>query len=198
MRTNGPFDFKTLAPGVLLLLFLLFVAWLFYALLFNTMTAVEKLRETDFELARSRALVAESGKLKPPMLVTAETAVYRQFQTGDSPSGATGTLQGNTSQMVRDSGLLLESMAAEPPAAMAKGGVSKLTISLRASGSEPALLRTLGAFERQDTAIVIDRLTVVAQETGPRANISSAPSLTIEMHIVGYWSIPRDRGRAKQ
>ncbi len=84
-------------------------------------------------------------------------------------------------------------MAAEPP--LPKESISKLSIVLKSSGSEAALVRMLAAIERQDTFIVIERLTVAAQELAPRPNGPSAPGLSVEMRMSAYWTAPHTPGK---
>lgn len=192
--------FSSLRRGVLGIgvLSALFFAWaiLFHPLIAMTVRAIEKLHDTQFELNRTRAIVAESGKLRADLLKIEEDAIRQKLQIGDSPSSAIGTLQGTINQLARDSGLQLESMSSEAPV-MASAKITNMIISLKANGSEAALVRMLGAIENHTTFMAIDRLTVVAQEITQQSNGKPVPGVSIEMRIVGYWARPRGEKTSK-
>lgn len=178
----------TLATGFVLLLFFLLVMAVFHALLSIAGDAIERLHDTEYELRQARALVNDSGKLQAELRAMDEVAIRRQLQTGDSALSAIGILQGNVNQLVRESGLQLDSMAAELP--HIKGPMTELTIVLKANGSEAALIRLLAAIEKQDTLIVIQRLTVLAQDRMVAPNAPPAPGVGIEMRTSAYWTAP--------
>lgn len=183
-----------LAIGVLIIV--VSMAWgvLVRPLMAAMDTAVEQLHDSRFELDRARAVLNQRNKVSEAMVEAEEGQVLQRLLTGDDAASASATLQGNIDRIARESGLQLESMSAEPIAS--RETLTELMVVLRARGPETALLAMLTALESNPTLMVVDRLTVVAQDQTQAPASKAVTSLVIEMRIGGYWARPNAPGKA--
>ena len=85
-------------------------------------------------------------------------------------------------------------MSGEP--ITSKEALTELGVVLRARGPETALLSMLTALESHPTLMVIDRLTVVAQDQAQAPSSKTIATLVVEMRIGGFWGRPKVPGKA--
>jgi len=183
-----------LAIGLLVIVVSMLWGGLVRPLMVAMDTTVEQLHDSRFELARARAVLNQRNKVSEAMVAQEEGQVLQRLLAGDAAASASATLQGNIDRIARESGLQLESMSAEP--ITSRKELTELIVVLRARGPETALLAMLTAMESQPTLMVIDRLTVVAQDQIQAPASKAVTNLVIEMRIGGYWARPNAPGKA--
>lgn len=149
-------------------------------------SSIERLKDAQFELDRVRAIAKESSKFSESVVAAEEQSTRQYLQEGDSANGAIVSLQGSVSQLVKDSGLKLESMSAEP--LRTKDSVSRLSINLKLSGSESQLMKMLGAIEGMPSLVTVDKLVISAQDLGQTVSGAPTTGVSVDMRVVGYWA----------
>ena len=179
---------KLLVSSVLFVL--IFALWelVFHPLWTMSGTAIERLHDAEFELNRSLAAVNERNKLSENGIALEEQTIRQHLQVGDSASTAIGFLQTNVNRLAQDSGLQLESMSTEPIAG--KEPLTKLVVLLKSRGPEAALVKMLAAVESQPALMLIDHMTIVAQDLGQTLAGKPSIGVAVEMRITGYWARP--------
>lgn len=173
------------------LLCLAFLVWgaVLRPLLLAVDGSVEQMHDAQFELHRVRAVLKQRTDVSVELVDSLEREVFSRLLEGDSPTSAVGHLQATVEPLLRESGLQLESMLAEPLSPGAP--LTKAGIVLKARGTEAALLKLLVAFENHQTLLVIDRLLIVGQDAVQPAEKAMPAILAVEMRIAGYWSRPQ-------
>lgn len=173
------------------LLSLAFLVWgaVLQPLLQATDQAVETLHDTRFALTRAEAVLKQRNHISDEKVAAEEREVFRHLLQAHSPAGAIGQLQAIVEPLSRDSSLQLENMLAD--AVVPSVPLNKISIVLKARGTESALLKLLSSLENHQTLMVIDRLTVIGQESGQAVGSEVPVSLIVEMRVVSYWAPPQ-------
>jgi len=171
-----------------ILAFLVILAWSLICrpLYSATADAVEALRDANFDLQRAHRVVAERNAVSETAIAAQEMTLSQYLQPGNSFSNAIVSMQGAASQLVKDSGLTLESMSAEP--AQMQGNLYKLVVVMKVRGTEISVVKMLDAVSARTPLLAVDRVEISSPEATQPAATGASGDLVMEVRIVGYWA----------
>lgn len=144
---------------------------------------LEAREDARFALARAHASQALPG-VDENHLAAARQQLASQLLSGNTEAEAAAALHALVASLLQDDGVQLDALQAVP---MSEAGpLNRLSLEVKAHGTEAALMRLLGAVESAALVLSIDRAILRARDEG----------LGLEMTLHAYWqaSAPAKQG----
>lgn len=190
----SPGSRRTIALSGALIVLAMLWQWALVPLANLTRSAVEQMRDAQFELAQATRAANERNSVSAAEVAQAEETVTQILFAGDSEGAVTSAMQNGVTRIFSEVGLTMESMSAR--AGSNTGPVSRVAIEGRARGTEKAAMSAVAAIEGHRPLLVIERLVMVVQN--PNAQDQEREEVVLELRLVGLWARPREGSGTRQ
>lgn len=150
-----------------------------------SLSSIETMNDAKFELVRVITAVEAGKHLSAEKIDGIEQAVASYVVPGGNEAEAITQAQAQVDRLLKEQGVALESIQAGTP--QPAGPLRKISLDLRANGTEPKVVAFLAAAEQAKPILRVDRLILRGANNGLPDQARAGARIAVEATVSAYW-----------